>query len=153
MIICVSSLVAFLVGYRFGNKPTYDQLEIDSLKAYNSDLKAISDSLLLDLKDYKDSLKTVKEKPNKTVKDTVYIIQIQDKIINKQDSVIRNFQEIKKIDSEIIQGQAEIINKQDGIIKKQNLELKIHKNKNKIFVITSIIEAGIITGLILWPKK
>lgn len=121
--------------------------QIDSLQGYNGYLIAHTDSLTVELNNYKADLENIRKKPFKTKIDTVLIIQKQDEIISKQDTVIRNWEEIHKIDTETIQGQAEIINRQDDIIYQQQKIIDQKSNKQQFWKWSAIIEAGIIVVL------
>lgn len=123
--------------------------EIDSLQGYNRHLIDSTEHLIIELDSCKADLKKLRKKPIKSRIDTVLIIQKQDSIINKQDTIIRRFEKIHIINSQVIQGQAEVINRQDDIIYKQQKIINQKSNKQQFWKWSAIIEAGVITILVL----
>lgn len=123
--------------------------QIDSLQGYNGHLIDSTERLTVELNNYKDDLEKLRKKPFKTRIDTVLIIEKQDSIIAKQDTIIRRWEKIHIVNTVTIQGQAEIINKQDDIILKQQKIIDQKSNKQQFWKWSAIIEAGIIVGLII----
>lgn len=123
--------------------------QVDSLQGCNRHLIDSTEHLTIELSNYKDDLEKLRKKPFKTRIDTVLIIEKQDSIINKQDTVIRNWEKIHIINTETIQGQAEIINRQDDIIIKQQKIIDQKSNKQQFWKWSAIIEAGIIVVLVV----
>lgn len=149
----VGIVVCFIWPCKDEIKPDPQTVElkarIDSLQGYNGHLIDSTERLTVELSNYKADLEKLRKKPFKTKIDTVLIIDKQDSIISKQDTVIRKWEKIHIINTEVIQGQAEIINRQDDIIVKQQKIIDSRANKQQFWKWSAIIEAGIITILVL----
>lgn len=136
----IGFIVSFIVFYKSPSKVVdYDTSELDSLTTLVGDYSVVCDSL-------KSELEILKHKPVRTKIDTVWIIDIQDEIIEQQDSIIRHFELIKRIDDELLQGYAEATRQQGIIIKRQEKQIN---RKNRIWMIASLVEAGVIISLLL----